>query len=221
MMPSPIFIDLDEGSNFLPVARLSDASGVNLIETWPDLISCLRDETHWAGCESIVIDTVTRAQEMAADFVIQTVKHEKGHTVSRIEDYGFGKGYVHIFGTFLSLFGELDRHIRAGRHVVLICHECVANVPNPAGEDWIRYEPNLQASARSNLRHKLKEWCDHLFFVGYDVYATDAGKGVGSGTRTIYPVEMPTHMAKSRKLADPIPYTQNDPTLWTQLFEGA
>ena len=33
---------------------------------------------------------------------------------------------------------DLDRHCRAGRHVVLICHDCTSTVPNPAGEDWLR-----------------------------------------------------------------------------------
>ncbi len=102
-----------------------------------------------------------------------------------------------------------------------IAHECTANVPNPSGEDWIRYEPRLQSppSGKGSIRHRVKEWCDHLLFIGFDVHVDSDGKGQGAGTRTIHPVEYPTHWAKSRELAEPIPYYRNDAELWRQLFQ--
>src|SRR5690606_41783294 len=48
-----------------------------------------------------------------------------------VEGYGFGKGYTHVYDTFLHLLAELDRHVREGRNVIGIAHECTANVPNP------------------------------------------------------------------------------------------
>ena len=89
---------------------------------------------------------------------------------------------------------------------------------NPTGEDFLRYEPRLYASQNVSVRHRVKEWLDHLLFVGYDIFAKN-GKATGSGTRTIYPVEMPTHWAKSRKLRDPIPFqSETDSNLWQRLF---
>jgi hypothetical protein len=67
----------------------------------------------------------------------------------------------------------------------------------------------------------VKEWADHLIFVGFDVHVTDEGKGQGAGTRTIYPVERPTHMAKSRSLSDPIVYERGSAELWQKLFGEA
>lgn len=220
MLPKAAFVDLDEGSNRLDVARLSDANGSNLVKTWADLRAALADNSLWKDCKSVIIDSATRAEELAVAHTVATVKHEKGHTVKRLEDYGYGKGYSHLYDTFLQLFADLDRHIRAGRNVVLICHECTANVPNPGGEDYIRYEPRLSApaSGKSSIRHRLKEWCDHLFYIGYDVF-TVKGKAQGSSERQIYPVEMPTHWAKSRSLAEPIEYEKDSPELWNQLFE--
>jgi len=153
-------------------------------------------------------------------WTIANVPHEKRDVaIRRIEDYGFGKGYQHVYDSFLKLLGDLDQHARAGRHVVLICHDCTSNVPNPSGDDWLRYEPRLQTtnSGKASIRLRVKEWADHLLFVGYDVDVRD-GKGRGSGTRTIYPVERPHCMAKSRTLADPIVYQRNDRALWDQLL---
>ncbi len=180
----------------------------------------MHDETLWSSYGAVIIDDLTKAEELAASWVVENVKHEKGNAVSCIEDFGWGKGYTHVYDAFLPLLGDLDAHARAGRQVVCIAHECTASVPNPAGEDWIRFEPRLQSptSGKSSIRHRVKEWCDHLLFIGFDVFATKDGKGQGAGTRTIYPSELPTHWAKSRCLASPIPYERGSGELWRQLF---
>ena len=42
-------------------------------------------------------------------------------------------------------------HARGTRdNVILICHDCTATVPNPTGEDWLRYEPRLQSPGSGN-----------------------------------------------------------------------
>lgn len=211
-------IDLDDGSAALDVCRLSSADGVG---SWDALRSAVNDGSLWADYDVCCIDTGTRAEELAEKWVLENVPHEKGHRVERIEDYGFGKGYSHIYGTFLLLLGDLDAHIRTGRDVVIVMHECISTVPNPTGEDYIRYEPRLQspASGKASIRHRVKEWLDHLLFIGYDVNATKDGKGQGCGTRSIYPQEMPSHVAKSRTLADPIVYTAGSTEVWEAIYK--
>lgn len=210
----PLFLDLDDGTGFMDVDRV-------LPESWDDMLAILRSDL-CGEYQAIVIDDFTKAESLAIDWTIDNVPHEKGHKVKGgIEGYGFGKGYTHVYDTFLHLLAELDRHVREGRNVIGIAHECTANVPNPSGEDWIRYEPRLQSppSGKGSIRHRVKEWCDHLLFIGFDVHVDSDGKGQGSGTRTIYPVEYPTHWAKSRELAEPIPYHRGDAELWRQLFQ--
>lgn len=190
------------------------------IETWSELRSVLQSPDVLKDFGAVVIDSGTKAEELAIEWTLENVMHEKGHKVSGIEGYGFGKGMTHVYETFLQLLGDLDAIARRGKHVILIAHECVANVPNPQGEDWIRYEPRLQspASGKSSIRHRVKEWCDHLIYVGYDTIVDKEGKAKGGGTRTIYPVERPTHWAKSRTLASPIVYAKGDASLWQQLL---
>ena len=222
--PGPVgFIDLDDSLPILlPSLNGLDIRRVAGISGWQDM----RDALHSAGWDdvrTIVVDSVTKAEELALEWTLKNIKHEKdGVVIRRIEDYGFGKGYQHVYETFLTLLGDLDQHVRAGRNVVVIMHDCTANVPNPKGEDYIRWEPRLQnpSSGKASVRLRVREWLDHLLYVGYDVECTKQmdGKAQGQGTRTIYPQEMPWCMAKSRTLSEQIELVQYDTTLWKKLF---
>lgn len=213
---APVFIDLEDGTRFMDVQRFDPSP-----ETFEEVRAAIRLAASMNACDAIVIDTMTKCEELVLDYTLRTVKHEKGHFVKSIEGYGFGKGYVHLYESFMLLLQDLDAAIRAGKHVVCICHDCTANVPNPAGEDWIRYEPRLQSppSGKGSIRHRVKEWCDHLLYIGFDAYV-DEGKAKGDGSRQIYPIELPTHWAKSRVLREPMLYEDGNPFLWHQLFGG-
>lgn len=212
LMPNPVYLDIDSGTNQLDVARVGG------LTTYEDVRAVLNDSMLDAY-GSVVLDTATRLEALAVAHVVATVPHEKGTRVTSIEGYGYGKGYQYVYDAFQLVLHDLDARARKGQHVCIIAHACTANVPNPAGEDWMRYEPRLQAppSGKASIRETVIEWCDHVLFVDYDVSVSQDGKASGAGTRTIYPYELPTHRAKSRLLADPIPYVKNDNTLWKQL----
>ena len=215
------FVDSDDS---LPRLRGQlEASGIRVpllvpAHDWKSLRSALQSEG-WGSTKNVVLDSITKIEEWCVAYVLANIKHEKGNKVDRIEDYGFGKGYQHIYETFLTLFGDLDRLSRRGMNVLLIAHECVANVPNPEGDDWIRYEPRLQnpSSGKASIRLRAKEWADHMLFLGYDV-AVDGGVGKGSGTRTIYTYELPFCMAKSRTTQEQIPLS-GDTKPWESILK--
>jgi len=214
---NPLFLDLENGTKFLDVARIDD------ITDWDTLRSAVQSTKDNKDFDAIVIDSFTKAQELASDWVVANVAHEKGPNykiIKNIEEYGWGKGRSHIYDQCILLLSDLDAAIRSGKHVVLIAHDCVSTVPNPQGEDWIRYEPRLQSPPKGHysVRHRVKEWCDHMLFVCFDT-ATKDRKGTGSGTRSIYPHEMPSHWAKSRSLKNVIAYDKGDPELWKQVFK--
>lgn len=214
--PGPVvWFDLDDS-----LSRLPDMKDSTVVESqsWSDITDALESDG-WDGIGTIVIDSVTKAEELAIAHTLQYVPHEKGHKCLNLDDYGFGKGLTHNFTTFISLFDILDKHAHAGRNVVLIAHDCTSSVPNPAGEDWLRFEPRLQspASGKSSIRLRCREWADHLLFLGYDVISKD-GKGQGSGTRTIYPAELPHCMAKSRTCQQPIPLDE-PAEIWKEILK--
>ena len=207
-LPGPVaFIDLDGSlpvlgprleeqglaGNIVPVEGVSD---------WGTLMAAL-DADGWDAVKTVVVDTATKAEALALAWTLKTKPTDKGQYVTSVEGYGFGKGYVLVAETFNGLLARLDRHARAGRNVVLVCHECTATVPNPEGEDWLRYEPRLQnpPSGKASIRLTVKEWCDHLLFIGYDV---DVKNGVarGGGTKTLYAGERPHCISKNRTTTD-------------------
>ena len=209
------FFDLDESLGRLGIDKpCVDA------DSWEVMHERLASHG-WDGIDNIAIDTATRAEEMAVAYTLTHIKHEKGHKASNIEDYGFGKGYTHVFNTFLPLLADLDRHAREGRNVVLICHDCTATVPNPGGEDWMRYEPRMQApnSGKASIRLRVREWADHVLFIGYDVSVGKDKKGQGCGTRTMYTAELPHCMAKSRTTSEQIVVDGDGAEVWSKILK--
>lgn len=188
------------------------------IDSWEKLRQALKHEQIMAY-KAVVIDSLTRAEELAVKWTLANVRTEKNILSTSIEGYSYGKGYVHAYETFMPLLSDLEWLQNKGLDIVLICHDCTATRPNPEGEDYPRYEPRLQSpnSGKNSIRHAFKEWLGHLLFIGYDVNIAD-GKGQGIGTRTIYPQERATFWAKSRTLSEPIAYEKGSVETWTQLF---
>lgn len=214
----PLVIDLENGTVKLEIDRINETpEGASL--GYQDVRDILHNTELLAPYSTVIIDSATKLEELCALWVIGNVKHEKPATViKRIEDYGWGKGYSHIYDAFTLILADLDRVNASGKNIILIAHECIAMVPNPMGEDFQRYEPRLQspASGKASVRHRAKEWVDHLLFLTYETYA-EGGKGIGTGNRIIYPVEMPTHWAKSRVLRDTVPCIEGDASIWTAI----
>jgi hypothetical protein len=201
-LPGPVaFFDFDKSLEKLGKQPGADKLLENVIEikgveTWDQLRRKLQ-AAGWDSIRSIVIDSLSVAQAMAITWMFENIK-EKGAAVTRMEDYGYKAGYRHLFDTFCLLFADLDAHVKAGRHVVLICHDADSKVPNPQGLDWLRSEPRLENEKNCQLRFRIKEWADHVLFVKLDVNVGKDGKGQGCGTRTVYTSELPHCMAKSR-----------------------
>lgn len=221
LAPGPVAVfDLDESLDVLAKTQeLPDDLTIVPASSWAELRGTLRDMALWTGIQTIIIDSGTKAEEWDIAHVLENVPKEKGGKCKHVEDYGFGKGLTYIYEEYMNLLCDLDAHCRAGRHVVLICHDCTATVPNPEGEDFLRFEPRLQSpnSGKNSIRLRVKEWADHLIFIGLDQSVDDSGRRKTSGTRTIYPCEKAHCMAKSRTLSDPFEYVQGDDSLWIQL----
>jgi len=203
-----LFLDCERGSGFLDVNRVEP-------ETWEELRWSVQNTV--SDYDAFVIDSLTKAEEMAIRYVLENVRHKDNKPIRSIEDYGWGKGYIHAYEEFLKLLQDIDNQVRRGVAFIGICHDCVSNVPNPGGDEYIRYEPRLQASKLGSIRHRVKEFCDHLLYIGFDINVV-GGKAEGSGTRTIHPVEQPTHWAKSRKLRNSVKYEEGDSKIWKQIF---
>lgn len=215
-LPAPFFLDLERSTKKLNVSK--DTT----VDDWSGLRGKLAAfaKSPPSGVRSLVIDTASKAEELATEHVVATRLTEKGKRVDSIDGFGWGKGWRFTFDEMIALLADLDRIAELGFNVCLIAHDVSSPVPNPAGEDFIRWEPNLYAGdkkGRSDTRSMVKNWAEHVLFLGYDVFVKDE-KARGSGTRTIYTVELPTHIAKSRTKQFSMPFTLDSPgAVWSEL----
>ena len=216
-----VFFDLDKSLAQLP--DLQDAINAGRIQsvqgvvTWEDLRAAL-NAPGWDGVDTIVIDTLTVAEQMATDYVLRTVKRERGMDATSIEDYGYGKGYRYVADAFDLLLSDIERHTDAGRNVVLVCHSVIQNNTDPVDENYPRYEPRLlhTASGKVSIRLRVREWADDVLYLAKDRAVKD-GKAVTGEGRTIYPTDMGWCMGKSRRFREPIVLT--DPAgIWAALL---
>ncbi len=215
-LPNPIVIDLEGKASVLGIPCV-DAG----IDTYPDVLALLRSDM-MDSYSTIIIDSFTRLELFTTKHVVANVPDpDSGIPVSSLDGYGWGKGYTFVFDAMIAVLAELDVLFSKGKNICLIMHECSNIVPNQYGSDFLRWEPRLQspASGKNSVRLMVKEWLDHLFFIGYDIAPSkEKGKVTGSGTRTIYTTERPHFMAKSLTLSQDYPFPKDSTAVWDALF---
>lgn len=157
-LPSPIFFDFEGGTHHVDVARL-EPSTLAEFEKWArELVKDKQD------FRTVVIDTVDWLEEAV---VRQVITDAASDNVKSIEDFGFGKGWVHLGERMSHVLSIFDRLIDAGLHVVCLAHCAVRRFDDPKlASGYDRYELKMYKD-RANAKGTaalLKEWADALLF---------------------------------------------------------
>jgi hypothetical protein len=186
--PSPVFLDVEGGTEDLDVARLPK---VTTFQGVRESIAALVKEKH--DFKTFVLDTVDWLESLIWEHVCQQNK------VASIEDIGYGKGYTAALELWRGFLADLDvLRARRGMHIILLAHSHIRGFRNPAGDDYERYELKLNPKA-SGL---IKEWPSAVLFARYETYThTDKNKrtrAVGDGSRIISTEPRPAWDAKNR-----------------------
>lgn len=147
--PDPLFIDTENGTCNLDVARVDKPN------TWDELLSIVKEVALEDVCKTLVIDTVDWAEMLAISNVCEK------NRVTSIEQISYGKGYTYVADRFIDLFKELDKVIESGKHIVLTAHSKTRKfeLPEEQGQ-YDRYEMKLTRQ----VAPLLKEWSDLLLF---------------------------------------------------------
>lgn len=222
----PLFIDLDQGTMGLDVARAVTGDD-DLVYDFADIRAALQNRELTDQFDAVVIDTFSALEDRCREWVIENVPHEKrDRRINRIEDYGFGKGLTHIFETALLVLQDLDVLVRRGKHVVVVCHQCTEKVPSADVDEYLEYQPRLQSPPKTGkLRERVFEWSNHFFRIDHDRNVVD-GRAATGDVRTIHTVRTTTAWAKHRTMSngnefpDTLPYTKGSYELWEIMFNS-
>ena len=163
--PAPLFIDTEDGSGNVDVARLPRPTD------WKMLL----EEVRWAIVHrkeygTLVIDTADWAQALAVRDVC------KEHQLKGIEDMGYGKGYTFVCERFGELMALLTQVAQA-RNVVITAHAVITKFeqPDELGA-YDRWSLKLQDGRKASVAAMVKEWADALLFADYKTVVVSVDK---------------------------------------------
>lgn len=193
--PKPAFIDVEDGTRELDVARVPAPDGG---WTWESVLEAVRlHESAEHDRQTLVIDTVDELQALLWNYLC--VRDSK----KSIEDYGYGKGYQAALDEWRVLLAALERLKRVRKmHVVLLAHCQIRTFKNPEGEDYDRYQSSLNDKASGLFKSR----ADVVLFANYETYAhkndekskVEKAKGIFTGRRLIFTKRSAVFDAKNR-----------------------
>lgn len=194
-MPQPVWLDVEGGTNQLPVARLPRPT------SW----AMLMDETRAVRdgeveCSTLVVDTADAAEVLCT----RDLLGREGK--SGIEDFGYGKGYTYLAESFSRLLDMLGEVVERGANVVVVSHATMRKFERPDESGaFDRFELKLS----KKVAPMVKEWADMVLFCDYKTYVTvgkDGKAKASGGQRVIRTAHHPCWDAKNRLgLPDEIP----------------
>lgn len=195
MWPNPIFIDLEGGTNQLPVVRLESPSSWSMLRA--ELTAIKNREI---PCSTVVIDTMDAAERMCAEYIMARDSKKS------IEEWGYGKGYTILQEEFGRLLDYLTDTASSGINVVVLGHSTMRKFERPDESGaYDRFELKLT----KQVSPMVKEWADMVLFCDYKTYVetNKAGKAKATGgARVIRTTHAPTWDAKNRfGLPDELP----------------
>jgi hypothetical protein len=233
MVPNPIFIGIDDGARKIRNPKTGEpVRAVEGVGDFRDLRDALHQNDLFPTGSTIVLDTVTKAENFGEAYTLATVKGDNGQYPPNIEGYGFGKGYRHLLDTMRLLISDLEPHVRRGVNVLLLAQQGNIKVANPEGTDYIKEAPKLAHTNQASVVGEFVEWCDFVFRIGYASLVVTKenknatkGKVSGSSDRVIYTSGELHFIAKNRSNGTLPPVvtfaTPADDSIWQFVFGGA
>ncbi len=187
--PNPIFIQTEDGADVVGCARFP------LAHSLEDVMSNLRAlamESH--TYETVVIDSL----DPLGAFIDQVVVKE--HTE---KERGYGKDVGFALEKWRIILDALT-WLRENKHMVtiLLAHTAIKRFDSPETDPYDRWVPRLNEKA-ANL---VSAWSDAHLFANYKIFTKetevgfnkDVRRGIGTGERTLFTQERPSHLAKNR-----------------------
>ena len=165
--PDPVFIRIEDGQN--STATL-EGWGRDEIKSYADVMEAIRELYEGEhDFKTFVLDSLSELQEL---IYAETCARgdDKGNVKQRIEDFGYGKGYVYALDVWKEFFEALNM-LRLGRGmtIVLIGHVKVDRFDDPETVSYSRYELDVQDGKNSSAQNVIAREMDAILLIKSDV----------------------------------------------------
>lgn len=170
-IPGVVFIDCEGSTNKMNVRRLPAPTSWSML---CDEMEFILQNYAAKGYKAVAIDTFDWAESLA----IQAICAE--HNVKGIEGFNYGKGWQFECELIARFLENTDKLIKAGIHVILICHAISRKTTLPEEMDeYDHWELKLGNKTTNKIAPLLKEWSDMTLFLAFKTQimaADDKGK---------------------------------------------
>ena len=194
--PDPLFVPTEDG-----LASVPDADAFDICRSFGDVMDCLRAVYNDPqGHRTLAIDSLDWLEKLIWADTVAEGKRTKP-TIENIEDFGYAKGYIYALTRWEKFTNALDL-VREKHRMTIVCiaHAKIANVRNPAGDDYNAFTPRLHEKAMGHVA----EWADAVLFASRAMRTdkdTKKASGLGfepGGDRLLTCTGSPAVTAKNR-----------------------
>jgi len=148
--PNACFLQTEEGDGVLDIASMGK---IEAFEELMAAIGMLYERDH--GYQTVVLDSVTALQPLVWAETGQR-GDDKGNKKNRIEDFGYGKGYVYALAVWQEVLDGLNALRRdKGMTIILIAHSKIERFDDPETVGYSRYDIDLHNAARDFLKREV------------------------------------------------------------------
>lgn len=166
-IPGIVFIDCEGSTTKMDVRRLPAPTSWAML---CDEMEYILQNASVKGYRAVAIDTFDWAESLA----LQALCSE--HNVKGIEGFNYGKGWQYECEMIARFLENTDKLIKAGIHVILICHAITRKATLPEEVDeYDHWELKLGNKTTNKIAPLLKEWSDMTLFLAFktQIMATD------------------------------------------------
>lgn len=227
MAPGAVFFCPDKGLDDLDHPKGEQFNLVPGIESWQDMRDAVQQAEGLVDAGgTAVVDTITYLQGMCCDYVVDNIKKEKGGKAKSITDFGWGKGYEHVYNQMRLLQADLDKLLLSGRNVVILSQLSQTVKIHPTYGDYWFSHPDLYEKSNAPVVALWVAWASYVFKIDWATVEIDDGKiGAASNERVVYTKPEFSFEAKTRgSVLDDYPAVtfdeKADDSLWRIMFDG-
>jgi len=226
MAPNPVYIGLDDGGRKLVHPKTGELlNRIPDIDNYGDVRAALQQLELFDNFDTVVIDTVTELQDIAVPWMLDHISGPKGSVAKNIVDYGYNKGWSHLYDVMKYILNDCDTLIKRGKNVILVAQSYPIKVANPGGDDFLCEAPHLYAGTPS-IEALYRSWADHILRIAYVDTKVKDKKASSANVRGIFTAPEVYYRAKSRTLARVLEdsvvsfESADDDSIWSFMFGG-